>query len=123
MTTAISMERFQACALGFPAAREEFPFGPGHHVFKAANGKIFAIASEAGRALRVSVKLTPDEVLEALSLPFVGNAPHLARAHWVQATVANEPEFGAIEAWLDRSHELVTSPPKRRRSPSRVGDE
>ncbi len=109
------LERLRAFALAIEGAREEFSFGPDSPVYKAANGKIFAItgASEAGT--RVSVKLSPDEVLEALSLAFVSNAPYLSKTHWVMALITNEPEFDMASGWMLRSHDLVTARPVRKR--------
>ena len=99
--------------MGFPGAREEYPFGPEATVYKAANGKMFALCSETLEGLRVSLKLSPDEVLEALTLPFVSTAPYMSKTHWVAATVRGPVEWEAVQGWLTRSHELVTPKPRR----------
>ncbi len=108
-------EQLRAFALTFEGAREEYSFGPGHPVFKAANGKMFAVASEQQDGTHVSLKLTPEESIEALTLPFVRPAPYMARNHWVQSTIGNEIEFEMTVGWIRRSHELVTAKPSRKR--------
>ena len=106
MTTSFepALRRF---AQSFAGAREEFPFGPESAVAKAPNGKIFAIVSEGADGARVSLKLTPVEAEEALTIPFVRPAPYLARYHWVMATVSNDAEFEITCLWIARSFELV----------------
>ena len=108
-------ERIREFALGIEGAREEFTFEFDIPVYKAANGKIFAVVAPREDAIRVSLKLTPDEVLEALTLPFVRNAPYFSKVHWVAAEVSNEAELDMTLGWVVRSHELVTSKPVRRR--------
>jgi predicted DNA-binding protein (MmcQ/YjbR family) len=109
-------EAIREFSLSFEGAREEFSFGPEHPVFKAPNGKLFAIASEHADGTHVSLKLTPEECLEALTLPFVRPAPYLAKNHWVMTVVSNPAELDATLAWIRRSHELVTSKPTRKRA-------
>ena len=115
MTTSFepALRRF---AQSFAGAREEFPFGPESAVAKAPNGKIFAIVSEGADGARVSLKLTPVEAEEALTIPFVRPAPYLARYHWVMATVASEAEFEITATWVRRSFQLVTEGKARRRA-------
>lgn len=108
-------EQLQQFALSFPEAREEFSFGPGHAVYKAANGKMFAIASTGDDGTNVSLKLTPEESEEALMLPFVKPAPYMARNHWVLSTISNDAEYEMTLEWIMRSHELVTAKPARKK--------
>ncbi|HQW50571.1 MAG TPA: MmcQ/YjbR family DNA-binding protein [Tepidiformaceae bacterium] len=114
MTTSFepALRRF---AQSFAGAREEFPFGPESAVAKAPNGKIFAIVSEGADGARVSLKLTPVEAEEALTIPFVRPAPYLARYHWVMATVSNDAEFEITCLWIARSFELVAAGKPARR--------
>jgi len=106
-------ERVREFALRMEGAREEFTFEFGIPVYKAANGKIFAVVAPQGDAVRVSLKLTPEEVLEALTLPFVRSAPYFSKTHWVMAEVTDEAELEMTLAWVRRSHELVTARPVR----------
>lgn len=101
--------------LSFEGAREEFSFGPEHPVFKAPNGKMFALSGETEEGTHVSLKLTPEEVVEALSLPFVHPAPYMSKHHWIQSTISNEAELEATLQWIARSHELVTAKGARKR--------
>lgn len=101
-------------ALAFEGAYEDHPFGEEVNVFKAANRKMFVICSESAEGwLRASLKLTPDEAMAALSLPFVSPAPYLARHGWVQAVCATETELEITLDWVRRSHELVAAGTRR----------
>ena len=102
-------ERVRSLALAFEGAFEDHPFGP-DPVFKAANGKIFVFSGRsADDTLRLSLKLTPPEAAEALTLPFVSVAPYVGRYGWVSVAPTTDVEWEIVEAWIQRSHELVTS--------------
>ena len=109
------MERVRTFALSFDGASEAFSFGDDHPVYKAANGKMFAISSQHEDGTHVSLKLSPEEVLEAMTLPFVRPAPYLAKNHWVMPVITNETELDAACEWIARSHQLVTAKPLRKR--------
>ncbi len=109
------LDRIREFALAIEGAREEFSFGEESPVYKAANGKIFAISNGGGESTRVSLKLSPDEVLEALTLPFVDHAPYLSKTHWVATRISNEAELEMTFAWMTRSHKLVTAKASRTR--------
>ena len=102
-------------ALSLEGAFEDFPFGEHDAVYKAANQKIFLFLSSPGAPVQVSLKLTPEEVLEAQGLPFVGPVRYLSKKHWISAKVNSEPEFDIVLAWVNRSYELVA--PKRKSVP------
>jgi len=108
-------EALRSFSLAFPGTREEFAFGPGHAVYKAANGKLFAIVSGDEGATYVTLKLTPDEAEEALTLPFVSPAPYLGRHHWVRTTISDDAELEMTYQWVRRSHELVTAKSARKK--------
>lgn len=108
-------EALRSFSLAFPGTREEFAFGPGHAVYKAANGKLFAIVSGDEAATYVTLKLTPDEAEEALTLPFVSPAPYLGRHHWVRTTISDDAELEMTYQWVRRSHELVTAKSARKK--------
>jgi len=111
------LDQIRDFALSFEGACEEFSFGPESPVYKAANRKIFAISGDQGDGTHVSLKLTPEEVVEAMTLPFVRPAPYLAKNHWVMTVITNEAELDMTPAWMRRSNEIVTAKPKR--APSR----
>ena len=102
------LEALRNFAFTFEGTTEEYSFGDDTPLFKAPNRKIFAIGSDHSDGTRVSLKLTPEEAEEALTLPFVKPAPYLARNHWVQCTVSNDVELDMTLGWVRRSHELVT---------------
>ena len=101
-------------AFTFEGTREEYSFGPEHPLYKAPNGKMFAIASEEDGTTRVSLKLTPEESEEALTLPFVSPAPYMARNHWVLCAISTPAELEMTLGWMRRSHELVTAKASRK---------
>jgi predicted DNA-binding protein (MmcQ/YjbR family) len=105
--------RLKTFAMAFPDAREEYPFGAETTMYKAANGKMFALCGETDVGIDVSLKLTPEEGEEALTLPFVRPAPYMARHAWINARVSNPVEFDMLVQWVRRSHELVTAKGKR----------
>jgi predicted DNA-binding protein (MmcQ/YjbR family) len=107
--------RLREFAMTFEGTREEYPFGPGTAVYKAPNGRMFALVSCHDDGAHVSLKLSPAESEEALTLPFVRPAPYLARNHWVMAIISSESEFDITCAWIHRSHELVTANKRRAR--------
>ena len=57
--------QLRAACLDLPGAVETFPFNEETSVFKAANGKMFALSSLDAEPLAVSVKCDPD-LAEAL---------------------------------------------------------
>ncbi len=102
------LEKLREFAFTFEGTLEEYSFGEDTPLFKAPNRKIFAIGSDHPDGTHVSLKLTPEEAEEALTLPFVKPAPYLARNHWVQCTISSEMELDMTLLWVRRSHELVT---------------
>jgi predicted DNA-binding protein (MmcQ/YjbR family) len=111
----VTLDELRALALAFPGAAEEYPFGGDTAVFKAANRKMFVLASvDPSQPLRVTVKLTPEEASEALLFPFVSVAAYLGRHGWVTARVSAGAEWEIARPWVERSHALVTAKPARR---------
>jgi predicted DNA-binding protein (MmcQ/YjbR family) len=101
-------EELQALCLSMPGAVETFPFEPGVSVFKAANGKMFAVAAAGQIPLDVSVKCDPEigEVLRA-QYPSIVPGYHLNKRHWITITLDREvPDRRVRELVLD-SYELV----------------
>lgn len=113
-------EAIREFAFTFEGTREEYSFGPDHPLYKAPNGKMFAIASKEDGTTRVSLKLTPEESEEALTLPFVSPAPYLARNHWVLCAISTSAELEMTLGWMRRSHELVTAKPARKKASTRL---
>ena len=113
-------EDIRAFALSLEGANEEFTFEFDIPVYKAANGKIFAVVAPQDDGVRVSLKLAPEEVLEALTLPFVRNAPYFSKTHWVMPVVTNEAELQMTLDWIRRSYSLVATKPPSKKRPARA---
>ena len=52
----MTWEELRAWCLSMPGAEERFPFEPGAAVFKAPNGKMFAVSVTTAEPLDISVK-------------------------------------------------------------------
>ena len=97
-------DRVRALALSWPETYEDEPWG--HPVFKVADNRMFATMSEAEGAVRMSLKLTPEEREIALELPFVVKAAYVGRYGWVTVTVSDEETLDAALEWLRESYWL-----------------
>jgi predicted DNA-binding protein (MmcQ/YjbR family) len=96
--------RIRRLALSWPETYEDAPWG--HPVFKVADNRMFATLSEAGGAVRMSVKLTPEEREVAMELPYVERAAYVGRYGWVTVTIADEEACEAALEWLRESYWL-----------------
>ena len=94
-------------ALGFPGAREEFPWG--ERVIKVGK-KVFVFLGMAdGDELGLSVKL-PESGPMALLLPFAQPTGYgLGKAGWVSARFgpSDHPPLGMLREWIDESYRAV----------------
>mgnify|MGYP001279530874 FL=1 len=110
------LQQARDLALSLDGAWEDFPWEPGHPVYKNDRGKIFLMLSERGEgATSLTLKLAPEESEAALLLPFVSVAAYVGRYGWVTASVTNEVEWEIARPWILRSYELVTRPRRRSR--------
>lgn len=94
--------------LSMPGAMETFPFEPDVSVFKAANGKMFAISQPAGEPLHVSVKCDPD-LGEALRRDYeaIVEGYHLNKRHWVTVTLDADVPDARVRELVQDSYDLV----------------
>ena len=94
--------------LSMPGARETFPFAPGVSVFKAANGKMFALGMPARAPLHVSVKCEP-EIGEALRRDYeaIVEGYHLNKRHWITVTLGGDVPDDRIRELVEDSYDLV----------------
>ena len=104
MRPAVAGDRIRRLALDLPEAYEDSPWG--HPVFKVADNRMFAAMSEAGGALRLTVKLTAEEREIAMLLPYVEKAKYVGRYGWVTAVVRDEESLDAALEWLRESYWL-----------------
>jgi predicted DNA-binding protein (MmcQ/YjbR family) len=97
-------ERLRQLALSLPETYEDDPWG--HPVFKVSENKMFAAMSMSESAVRLTVKLTPEEREMAFLLPFVSRAHYVGRYGWITAEVADEDSLAAALEWLRESYWL-----------------
>ena len=98
---------FRDVCLGLRGAKESFPFGPETPVYKAANGKVFAIMSEPGDpSPAVTLKAHPDdgEALRAQH-PSITPGYHMNKRHWL--TVPLNVADRLLVDLVTESHRLV----------------
>ena len=93
-------------ALGYPEAREEFPWG--ERVVKV-KGKVFVFLGTDGPDLGLSVKLPHSGVL-ALGLSFAAPTGYgLGKAGWITARFAarEKAPVALLRSWIDESYRAV----------------
>ena len=109
-------EQLRATCLALPGAIETFSFGPGCSVFKAPNGRMFAVSVTSAEPLDVSVKCDP-ELGEALRAEHESIVPgyHLNKRHWITVTIGGDAPVARVRELIEDSYDLVG--PKRKRAP------
>lgn len=93
-------------ALGFPEAREDFPWG--ERVVKVRD-KVFVFLGREDEALGVTVKL-PSSGLMALSLPFASPTGYgLGKSGWVTARFGPKDKLpmDMLRKWIEESYRAV----------------
>jgi predicted DNA-binding protein (MmcQ/YjbR family) len=104
----------RAACMTLPGAVETFPFGPDCSVFKAPNGKMFALSVLTNDPVDVSVKCDPDRAV-GLRATYAGivEGYHLNKRHWITVTTNADVPDDLVRDLIDDSYELVT--PRRSR--------
>ena len=98
--------RLRACALKYPEATEDFPWG--ERAIKV-RGKAFLFLRAEGSNVSFSVKL-PHSAAEALELPYAQPTGYgLGKHGWVTAEVdgSRDAPVSTFEAWLEESYRAV----------------
>lgn len=100
--------------LGFPGAREEFPFGEDNSVFKVA-GKVFALSPLKAKPLRISLKCEPDLAVRLRAEhPAIIPGYHLNKRHWNTVELDGSLTDAFIREMIEDSYDLVVAGlPKR----------
>jgi predicted DNA-binding protein (MmcQ/YjbR family) len=100
--------------LSLPGTEETFPFEPGCSVFKAANGKMFAVSVTTTEPLDVSVKCEP-ELGEALRRDYeaIVEGYHLNKRHWITITLNADVPDERVRALVQDSYDLVKRRPRQ----------
>lgn len=100
--------------LGFPGAREEFPFSEGTSVFKVA-GKIFALSTLKSRPLKISLKCDPELAVQLRTEhPAIIPGYHLNKQHWNTVELDGSLTDQFLRELVEDSYDLVVAGlPKR----------
>jgi len=104
----MTADALAAVCLSMTGATETYPFEPGVPVFKAANGKMFAIITQRTGAVEVSVKCEP-AIGEGLCAQYRSIEPgyHLNKRHWITITLGGDVSDARVRELVLDSYELV----------------
>ena len=94
--------------LGLAGATETFPFGPEASVFKAANGKMFAVAGLKAKPLKVTLKCEP-ELSVQLRSTYEEIVPgyHANKKHWITVDLTGSLDDAMVRELIGSSYDLV----------------
>ncbi len=104
----MNVDELRSWCLSLSGATETFPFEPGVSVFKAANGKMFAVSVTASEPLSVSVKCDP-ELAVSLRAEYesIVEGYHLNKRHWITITLGSDCPDERVRQLIEDSHGLV----------------
>jgi predicted DNA-binding protein (MmcQ/YjbR family) len=104
----MTWEQLRDWCLSFAGVVETFPFEPGWSVFKAANGKMFAISSASSVPLHVTVKCDP-VLAEALRRDHraIVEGYHVNKRHWITITIGDDVPDARVRELIEDSFALV----------------
>ena len=96
--------------LGLPGAHLDYPFGAEVAVYKAANGKMFALINEKSTPLRISLKCDP-QLAEHLREKYETVMPgyHLNKKHWNTIVCTGQLSEQEIHELVVHSYTLVNT--------------
>ena len=98
----------RAACLAMPGSVETFPFEPGVSVFKAANGKMFAVSVAATQPVDVSVKCDPDRASDLRrDYSAIVEGYHLNKRHWITVTIGADVPDAMVRELIEDSYDLV----------------
>ncbi|OXM46363.1 MmcQ/YjbR family DNA-binding protein [Amycolatopsis alba] len=100
--------------LGFPGAREEFPFDEHSSVFKVA-GKMFALSPLKAKPLRINLKCEPDLAVRLRAEhPAIIPGYHMNKQHWNTVHLDGSLTDDFVRELIEDSYDLVVAGlPKR----------
>jgi predicted DNA-binding protein (MmcQ/YjbR family) len=107
----MTWDELRDACLAHAGARETFPFAPGISVFKAPNGKMFAVGAAAGEPLDISVKCDPERAV-ALRAQYAAivEGYHLNKRHWITVTIDEDVPDDLVRELVEDSYDLVAGP-------------
>ena len=106
----MNLARLRDVCLNLPGAAESFPFGPETPVYKAANGKEFAITTEPDDPdASFTAKADPEDA-EALRAQYPAITPgyHMNKRHWVTVLLDGSVPDDLVVEIVTESHRLVS---------------
>ena len=84
-------------------------------MFKAPNGKMFAVGAERDDPVEISVKIVPDEGVALRGAYDASARATTEQAHWVTLTLGRDLPDDLVVGLVETSYELVTTRPRARR--------
>ena len=105
----MDLARFRDLCLNLPGATESFPFGPETPVYKAANGRVFAITTEPDEPeASFTAKADPEDA-EALRGQYASITPgyHMNKRHWITVLLDGSVPDDLLMEIVAESHRLV----------------
>jgi predicted DNA-binding protein (MmcQ/YjbR family) len=107
-TGGMTPKKLHDLCLSFDGAVETFPFSAGTSVFKAADGKVFAIAALEEKPLAVSVKCDPERAMDLRGdHDSIRPGYHLNKRHWITVTSGGDASDGLLRELVEDSFDLV----------------
>lgn len=96
--------------LSMPNAYLDYPFGKATAVYKASNGKMFALIAENSSPIRISLKADP-QLAMVLRDKYESVQPgyHLNKKHWNTILITDQLTDQEIFDLINHSFELVAS--------------
>jgi predicted DNA-binding protein (MmcQ/YjbR family) len=106
----VSPEELRSLCLSFPAAEEDWPFGPETTVHRV-RGKLFALSRLDARPLRVNLKCDPEDAvrLRRRHPGLIAPGRHMNKRHWNTVTVDGGLPDGLVRELVEDSYDLVVA--------------
>ena len=114
----MNWEQLRATCLALPDAIETFSFGPGCSVFKAPNGRMFAVSVTSAEPLDISVKCDPDVAADLRQcFAAITEGYHLDKRHWITMVANADVPDDMLGDLIRDSYDLVAARRPVRRAP------
>ena len=106
----MNWDELRSTCLALPGALETFSFGPGVAVFKAPNGRMFAVSVTSAEPLDISVKCDPDVGADLRrSFAAITEGYHLDKRHWITVTANADVPDDLLGDLVRNSYDLVAA--------------
>lgn len=103
----MNYEELREACLSLPHVTEDFPFDPDTLVMRVGN-KIFAFLPLEKSPPQISLKMTPENVLETRAqYPAVEPGWHLNKKYWNQVIMDGSIDSEVIMGWIKDSYQLI----------------